>query len=88
LLTSALDGAEWSDHVPPTLSKVLKWRGSSNHLEETKITQNVKRTVPSRTGIKLHMQEQQPTTQDGGRGMKRKERMNRKKKENNVYPIY
>jgi hypothetical protein len=58
LLTAALDGAEWSDHVPPTLSKVLKWRGGRNHLEETKITQNVRRTVPSRTGIKLHIQEQ------------------------------
>ena len=88
MLTSALDGAEWSDHVPATLSMVLKWRGSSNHLEETKITRNVKCTVPNRTGVKLHTQEKQPTTQYGGRGMKRKERMNKRKKENNVYPIY
>lgn len=58
LLTAASDGAEWSDHVPPTLSKVLKWRGSRNHLGETKITQNVRCTAPSRTCIKLHMQEQ------------------------------
>lgn len=59
-------------HVPAAISMVLNWTGGRNYLEETKIAQKVRCTVPTMTSVKLHKQEQQPTTLYGG--MNRKER--------------